>query len=493
MKRTFQHSLRWSLTSALIVSLGFSPASAGWLMNRHCKPTACKADPCEPVCEPVPVCVPQPVCPPAPCGSGDSVHAEMLPMSGSVEHHEMGMSHSSGPMLGPGETMVPGSLTEISGGMPSPVQVDAEPVTEPAKPPVLNRDTEDLAPKAPPKPPAAAPKTPAPPKPAPPKPAPPKVAAPKVAPTPAAPVAPATPSPKPAPKPAAPTPVPVPVPAPADDLFEPAPAKPAANEPAMKAGDDLFGDDLFSEPAPAPAPADAAPDMPADGGLDDLFGDPPASAPADPAPAPAPAAPAPAMPAAGGLDDLFGDPAPADPAPAMPADGGLDDLFGNPPAAQPAPADKPAGGLDDLFGDPPAAEPAMPADGGLDDLFGNPPAGDAPAGGDTPAAGSLDDLFGQTEAEVQPAAEMPVSTAPVVMPTPNTNPLDSTVNRSWVDNTGTFRTEGRLIEVTETYVRLAKTNGRTCTVPWDRLSDADAAYVRTIAPAAGDVTLAMGR
>ena len=43
-----------------------------------------------------------------------------------------------------------------------------------------------------------------------------------------------------------------------------------------------------------------------------------------------------------------------------------------------------------------------------------------------------------------------------------------------------FHTDGRLIEINATNVRLIKTSGRTCTVPNDRLSEADAAYVDSI-------------
>jgi hypothetical protein len=59
--------------------------------------------------------------------------------------------------------------------------------------------------------------------------------------------------------------------------------------------------------------------------------------------------------------------------------------------------------------------------------------------------------------------------------------LDSTPYRVWIDNTGRYSTEGRLIKITKDYVRLLKRNGRTCTVPHERLGDADAAYVEAIA------------
>jgi hypothetical protein len=49
--------------------------------------------------------------------------------------------------------------------------------------------------------------------------------------------------------------------------------------------------------------------------------------------------------------------------------------------------------------------------------------------------------------------------------------------RTWVDDTGQFRVQARLIQVLDGRVRLLKTTGRTTTVPLSRLSTADRAYV----------------
>ncbi|MDP6445189.1 MAG: SHD1 domain-containing protein, partial [Pirellulaceae bacterium] len=49
--------------------------------------------------------------------------------------------------------------------------------------------------------------------------------------------------------------------------------------------------------------------------------------------------------------------------------------------------------------------------------------------------------------------------------------------RLWVDNTGSFKTRGALIEAGETFVRLRKENGKIATVPRNRLSAADLDYV----------------
>lgn len=231
---------------------------------------------------------------------------------------------------------------------------------------------------------------------------------------------------------------------PANDLFGAPAEEPAMEEPA---GDDLFdapaeepaaGDDLFGAPAEEPAPEEPA--------GDDLFGAPPE----DPAPAD---------------DDLFGAPA------EEPAD---DDLFGA-PAEEPA-MQEPAG--NDLFSAP-AEEPADDADEDLfgapaeepDDLFG-PPAGE-------------DDLFGPpTEEPEGPAAEDPddlFGNAETVLEQPGG--LSSLALRHWVDNTGEYSVDARLIAVLDGQVRLLKANGRMTTVAFDRLSDEDLSFVNRQAAA----------
>ena len=49
--------------------------------------------------------------------------------------------------------------------------------------------------------------------------------------------------------------------------------------------------------------------------------------------------------------------------------------------------------------------------------------------------------------------------------------------RNWVDNTGNFHIKAKLAVILEGQVRLFKENGRYCTFPMRRLSDADRAYV----------------
>jgi len=187
-------------------------------------------------------------------------------------------------------------------------------------------------------------------------------------------------------------------------------------------------DDLFGAP-----PADAAP-APAPA-MDDLFGAPPADA------APAPA------------EDLFSDPIPVAPVPAKQAPA-VDDFFGEPLAPAPAPAEAP---MDDLFGEPalPAPADAAPA---ADDIFGAPPATEPAA----PVKNALDDLFGENSRF-----------------------------RVWIDNTGEFSTEGRLVEIGADYIRLLKGNGRICTVPNRRLCSADASFIAAVVKDHDGVKVAM--
>jgi hypothetical protein len=55
--------------------------------------------------------------------------------------------------------------------------------------------------------------------------------------------------------------------------------------------------------------------------------------------------------------------------------------------------------------------------------------------------------------------------------------------RQWVDNTGNFSCQGRLISLTDGQVRLMKDNGRTTTVSLTRLSASDLEFVHRQAKA----------
>jgi SLA1 homology domain 1, SHD1 len=202
------------------------------------------------------------------------------------------------------------------------------------------------------------------------------------------------------------------------------------------------------------------------------------------------------------LDDLFG------PSAAAPSD--AEDLFG--PAKEAAPAEKaapdntkemPAEPAASNTGDkttpepaaqtetPPADESAAPAEteGNFEDLFGAPteeksttpatePAPDtqsAPSTESTPTDdkdkkkeddSSFDDLFGREDAILQQSGG-----------------LASVGLRRWVDNSGEYTCRGRLVDVQNGRVILLKDNGRTATVPLDRLSQADLSFVQRQASA----------
>jgi hypothetical protein len=444
MNRQVRHCLRWTLVLTLTIILSTSPVSAGWLLHRmHCahQVTCCPPPTCEPqwvpVCPP-PECMPEPYCPQpvveisgCPSGCGESVPMEVAPLEGISPEPIVEYPMIEG-------TIIESELAPWSEATP------IEPAVEPMEPRAVESPSDAPSEAVPPKPT-------------------------ETQPTPAPPV------------PPAPTEPPAETEKPADDLFgapqeEPGQAAPAEQPPA----DDIFAppaqeapaDDLFGAPPAEAAPAEEAP-------MDDLFGAPPAeeAAPAGDAPA---------------LDDLFG--APADAPAAAPA---ANDIFGAPPADAPAappaevpPAEAPPaeGGLDDLFGSPANDSPAAePAGDGVDDLFGG-----ADAGAEEAApANAIDDLFGAIPAaedagyEELPAPKVQQAEASGVVRVVASEALTltsmaDTPFRTWIDNTGRFRTDGRLVEIGEGQVRLLKSNGRTCTVTFSRLSEADLAYVASV-------------
>jgi len=61
--------------------------------------------------------------------------------------------------------------------------------------------------------------------------------------------------------------------------------------------------------------------------------------------------------------------------------------------------------------------------------------------------------------------------------------LASTEFRTWVDNTGNFSCEARLVRFIDGQVKLLKDNGRTTTVSLSRLSDVDVRFVERQASA----------
>ncbi|MCA9240490.1 MAG: hypothetical protein KDA37_09835, partial [Planctomycetales bacterium] len=192
---------------------------------------------------------------------------------------------------------------------------------------------------------------------------------------------------------------------------------------------------------------------------------------------------------------------------------------------------------DGLFGEEPAEEapaeetPAEPADdfGGL--FNDSEPAEEAPAVEDQPAMDEGDDLGGLFGEESAPAEETPSEEAPADEPeddfgglfdesAPAEEPAEeqpaeeeggtsfddlfessqvileqpggiaSLEMRTWVDNTGLYRTRGRLLAVVDGAVRLMKQNGRISTVPFERLSSTDLGFVNRQASAERNLKVA---
>jgi hypothetical protein len=161
-------------------------------------------------------------------------------------------------------------------------------------------------------------------------------------------------------------------------------------------------------------------------------------------------------------DDLFGAPAakpaaaPEKPAPIPPA--------ATPPAATPAaPESKPAAS-DDLFGAPATAKPAEQPSAAP----ATPPAAPAekPAGEEKKDEKKADDIFGSSSNVLREAGG-----------------LASNEMREWVDNTGNFTCQARLVKLVDSQVQLVKDNGHTTTVSLARLSANDLQFVERQASA----------
>ena len=61
--------------------------------------------------------------------------------------------------------------------------------------------------------------------------------------------------------------------------------------------------------------------------------------------------------------------------------------------------------------------------------------------------------------------------------------LSSVEYRHWVDNTGNFSCDGRMLQLVDGKVRILKATGRTTTVPLARLSQGDLDFVNRQASA----------
>jgi hypothetical protein len=200
-------------------------------------------------------------------------------------------------------------------------------------------------------------------------------------------------------------------------------------------------------------------------------------------------------------------PAPAKKAPAAKKDP-FDDPFGAPKKAAPAkkaPAKKAPAAKKDPFDDPfgaaPKASPAKLAT--IDSAFDQAAVADvkktAPAAPAKQVNNDLDDMFDtpalKNSAVLTPAPSRDVAPVMVLvkitLPSAD-RPLPVQLGalapmRTWSDNTGKYKINGRLFLIMDGNVKLLKENGRFTTVPIRRLSEDDLRYVHEQAAAAGRV------
>jgi hypothetical protein len=200
--------------------------------------------------------------------------------------------------------------------------------------------------------------------------------------------------------------------------------------------------------------------------------------PEEPVPGPAADEPAPAAKPSEDVEDLFKDndtdkkdtdkkAEPGDAAPGAKPSEDVDDLFKDNDTDK-KDADKKADASDAA----PAASNDQAADGEVEDLFSEPAKQAGKSASTEPDEELKDDadkLFeepAQTEAPKEDAANV------------KTAPQAETAMRLWTDNTGKWHVRARLVVVGEKTVRLLKDTGKYTTVPFERLSRTDLAFVR---------------
>ena len=229
---------------------------------------------------------------------------------------------------------------------------------------------------------------------------------------------------------------------------------------------------LPTEPAPLPErPAEPLPPTPTQP-TDNLFGETPETTPPAETPTETPANAGratsrrqwPLWSDDDGTDHTSATETPAE----TPAEGGAteepatDSLFGEPAAT----------GTPESTPEKPAEGTTPPADDPLD-MFG--PTSDAtPTEGTTPPAGDSTSTDKEHKDHTFLASRAVLS---------EPGGLASDELRNWVDNTGRYSCQGRLVSFLDGEVRLMKDNGRTTTVPLYRLSATDLAFLHRQASA----------
>ena len=136
-----------------------------------------------------------------------------------------------------------------------------------------------------------------------------------------------------------------------------------------------------------------------------------------------------------------------------------------------------------------AAPAAAPAKDSFDELFGE-PAKEPAASETTPTASETAETPAQPAAEEKPADEKQAEPADDLFGDPFKISAEGKLPmRAWVDNTGTFKIQGRLIAIFDGKVRVLKDTGKTTTVPLTRLSTADREYVEQVIQQNGTAAL----
>jgi hypothetical protein len=188
----------------------------------------------------------------------------------------------------------------------------------------------------------------------------------------------------------------------------------------------------------------------------------------DSAATPAPHADGPAGAAPADVDAVTSAVKRADEAPTIPA---INSPFVNPPKQPAQPGNSAAAA--------PIAPPAFPPV--ADDPFAPPtPAVATPKAAETHEDDPFAPLTPRAPPQAKPAA--PIAAEPTMKRVDSLAPgADGQLpSRQWSDNSGQFQVKARLLLILDGNVRLLKETGRTTTVPTERLSDADRAYVEEV-------------
>jgi len=176
------------------------------------------------------------------------------------------------------------------------------------------------------------------------------------------------------------------------------------------------------------------------------------------------------------INDILGTPIDSNENVAEPMDD-IDALFGD--TNEPATTDP----IEDILGTPatdettPSLDLGTPPDNDLNDIFGDPGTGDP--GTSDPDIPTFDPIIPETspETDESPSGEEEVDLDDL-FGSVNPSDKDDAGMRNWVDNTGLYKVQARLVTIRHNEIRLIKANGRKTTVAIRRLSNNDLRYVQ---------------